>query len=152
MNISWQTCKDALATAYVERPRWYKELAGIMRTWFEQGLIELPLGNTSWVDNRINERAALLARIQDIQEDGVIAIVRSGIDCDGSQYTRTIHCTMPHMMKFQMLEDQHYDSLDGVESTHFGRPSEYPREYKSRDLAMEAYENGHPSLLIPGAL
>lgn len=153
MALSWDACKDALVAAYHERPAWYKELAVIIYKWYQQGLIDLPRGKVSWVDININERAALKARIDEVTEDGMFAIVRAGMDCDGTQYRRVSHhVTIHNIFKFHQKEMEHEDALDGVEQTWFQKPSEEEPSYKSRDRALEAYENGHPSRLVMGAL
>lgn len=109
-----------------------------------------------WSDERrdhLAERAALKAHIEACTEDGKIAINRSGMDCDCSQYASTRHIPAPlSVFAFVVEEDKHCESLDGPESMWIGKPSEYPARYASVDRALEAYEDGHPSVVYWGDL
>ncbi len=105
------------------------------------------------VDYQINQKAALAARLAAVQENGIVAMIRSGMDCDCSQYRRVAHMPVPVSLdRFLRDEAKHEEWLDGPESTYFARPSEEPEDYRSRDLALEAYEDGHPSVVYLGNL
>lgn len=98
-------------------------------------------GRLHW---RINDRADLAGVITRYAEDGKIAVIRSGMDCDCTQYYRATIIDVPQLFAWQRDEDEHQQWLDGPESTSFARPSETEPRYASSDRALEAYEDGHP--------
>lgn len=92
------------------------------------------------------EKQALLRRIQSCTENGHIAICRSGMDCDCTQYSRVTIVPVPTLVAFIRDEDEHQQWLDGPESVWIDKPSDHDNRnyYASSDRALEAYENGHP--------
>lgn len=107
----------------------------------------------SYVHHRINERHAMLTRIRAATENGKIAIVRDGMDCDCTQYHDVKHVDAPlSVVEFMWREDEHRQWLDGPEYVSIVRPSGWPERRASADRALEAYENGHPSRVEWGDL
>lgn len=105
------------------------------------------------VDYNINERAGWDAAFKRNAEDGVVALRRSGMDCDCTQYVHVTHMEVPvSLFAFVRGEEEHRQWLDGPESTTIGRPSEYPERHASADRALEAYEDGHPNVVYWGDL
>lgn len=98
---------------------------------------------------RINERAEYRARIDEVQENGKIGYVKSGMDCDCSQYHYSMILDAPtSMMEVQRDENRRNEYLDGPEHRYFVKPSEIdPEDDFSRDLALEAFEDGHPHIV-----
>lgn len=90
------------------------------------------------------EKARLKAHIEACTEDGKIAVVRSGMDCDCTEYLDQHHIAAPSLMAWQKMEEEHEQWLDGPCSTWIGKPSDYPEGHASCDLVAEAHENGHP--------
>lgn len=83
----------------------------------------------------------------------MIAVMRSGMDCDCTQYSSVRHVEAPKsILKFIRDEEEHREYLDGPESVSYGKPSDNEPDYRSADRAMEAYENGHPSRVEWGPL
>lgn len=93
------------------------------------------------------EKQRLKDRIAECTEDGMVAVIRDGMDCDCTQYLRVTHIPAPTLVAWNKAEEDHYEWLDGPESTHFGKPSEYPERHRSSDRALEAYENGSMHLV-----
>lgn len=79
-----------------------------------------------------------------LAEDGQIAIVWSGMDCDCSTYRR-VH-TVPATVKDVVKDIEHtYYWADGPCSWVLERLSKaYDDGFQSRDLILEAFEDGHP--------
>lgn len=102
--------------------------------------------------DRLQEKAELLALWHEYAEDGQIAVIREGMDCDCTQYRKVSVIPIPGLMAWQKQEDLHYQWLDGPETTWFGRPSTHAPSYTSRDRALEAYEDGHPHYVTWGSL
>jgi hypothetical protein len=100
------------------------------------------LSREDWLASKIPVKA----RIEECAEDGVVAVIESGRDCDGVQYwgrTHTIPATLTH---YQRLCDTIGDWADGPYWLEVERPS-VKVQYGSRDLTMEAFEDGHPHVL-----
>jgi hypothetical protein len=93
-----------------------------------------------WLAERAAEREHYMACI----EAGHVGIIRSGMDCDCSSYHREgIYPALPYRVWLQN-EDHHASWLDGPERTYVVRPSKIkPENSYTRDLALEAFEDGH---------
>lgn len=108
-----------------------------------------PRGATARHDYQINERADLKAAFDRVDEDGMIAVVRSGMDCDCTQYHSVSIIQRPGLMAWQKSEDEHRQWLDGTEHTWFESPTDHPEGNQSltSDRALAAYEDGHASFV-----
>ena len=93
--------------------------------------------------DELEHRVKIKALIDKYTEDGEICLVESGMDCDCVSYCHSSIRRGYSVMQF-ILEQRHmYEWADGPCNLALCPPSERPDNY-SRDLAMEAYENGHP--------
>lgn len=96
------------------------------------------------------ERASLKARLSKFQQGGRVLLIEKGRDCDGVQYdghTSIIPATVTHYEA--ELRDREA-SADGPFWLRLDYPSKrHAYKYTSRDLALEAYENGHAHVLRP---
>lgn len=101
-------------------------------------------GRSDW----LAEREAIASRIAELAENGKVAIVESGMDCDGVQYSGRAAVIPASVMAYELFDRKTGEWADGPYSLGFARPSEKV-EYSSRDLGMEAFENGHPWVLRP---
>jgi len=94
------------------------------------------------------ERAKLAQRVRDAAEDGMVVLVRNGTDCDGVRYsgvTRPVKA-VPYLVHREIEKD--YEYADGPMSIGVVSPSAAREiEYESRDMVMEAFEDGHPHVL-----
>lgn len=103
---------------------------------------------SKWIDQRINERAELAARIKACAHEGKVRVVESGRDCDGVEYSggsgREIEATVA---AFHLLENRVHESADGPFRLSVV-PWDFNEPYESRDLVMEARENGHPHSIV----
>lgn len=98
-------------------------------------------GRSDWLAERAAEREHYVSCI----EEGFVGVVRTGMDCDCSAYHREgVYPALPYRLWLRQ-EDRHASWLDGPERTHVVRPSDIdPHNNCSRDLALEAFEDGHP--------
>lgn len=104
------------------------------------------------VHHTINWRAELAGEIAGQVEDGRIGVIRDGMDCDCTQYHRESVVDFTGLVAFARDEAKHYAYLDGPEATCFVAPSRIDRERNaSRDLALEAFEDGHAHVVHAGA-
>jgi len=88
-------------------------------------------------DDLLEQRAALKARIEAVTEDGMIAVCRSGRDCDGVSYISATHIPAPGLMAFVKSEADHDRWLDGPESTWLAKPSDAPDGYEQLSSGWE---------------
>jgi hypothetical protein len=101
----------------------------------------------------INHRSELWAEITEHARDGKVGYVVAGRDCDCTQYQHEGVMDLPAgAMLHQRSVDHHRDYLDGPESTYYRDPGEEVHRYQSRDLALEAFEDGHPHIVYSGEL
>ncbi len=91
-------------------------------------------------------RQGLLRQLRELAEGGQIAVIESGRDCDGVRYWGRRHLIEATVQAVDALHDRLANWADGPFSLALARPSE-PVEYGSRDLAAEAFENGHPHVI-----
>lgn len=114
--------------------------------FYKKGLAE--------VHARINERAAFADRFAAVQIGGKVGYIVSGMDCDCTQYHREGIMDVPaSLVAFVKDLDEHYQWLDGPESTYYVRPDEVEDGLsKSADRALEAFEDGHPGTVYWGDL
>ena len=93
-------------------------------------------------------RQALIRRIKDCAEDGAVAMVWSGRDCDGVRYTGSVYVVDASIKEVDREAAHTYKWADGPCSFYIERPS-VAREIKrtSRDLTLEAFEDGHPHVI-----
>jgi hypothetical protein len=98
------------------------------------------------VDYRINERAEWAAAFAKFGRGGKVALCRSGMDCDCTQYSHVTHMDVPKsLFAFIKAEEEHREWLDGPESTWLEVVEDAPEEDLYSDRALEAYEEGHAS-------
>ena len=91
------------------------------------------------------ERAQALAEMAACTENGKVALIESGMDCDCVRYSGRVHIVDATEEAVEELYDYVYKWADGPVSLAFCKPSVAKQvRYTSRDLALEAFEDGHP--------
>ena len=97
----------------------------------------------SYYTDKVNDSLALIA------EDGKVAYVESGRDCDCVEYSGHVHIVDATLEAYETLDREIAEWADGPYRLDLTRVSE-TRSVKreSRDLAMEAYEDGHPHYIV----
>lgn len=98
--------------------------------------------------DRLAQRWKLKRVIDANKERGRILIVESGRDCDGCEWrdrTHTIPATVTHYLACYTLR---CDGADGPIWWNIDRPSaKHHYRASTRDLALEAFEDGHDHVL-----
>jgi len=96
----------------------------------------------------INERAKLKAQLDEVEYNGVIGVCESSMDCDcvkGGSARRRPRLTLIEEWK---RNEDYYHYLEGPGSMWYCDPREIKRDESwSRDLIMEAFEDGHPHVV-----
>ena len=114
---------------------------------------------TLWIRNRIEERRHLLGeatearqnrstmirQVAEYAEKGKIAVVNSGMDCDCSRWENSVSIIRATVKSVDKWVDDFYSNAEGPQSYYLERPSVARKlQHSSRDLALEAFEDGHP--------
>ena len=73
-------------------------------------------------------KAMVARRLAACTEEGMIAVVRTGRDCDGCSYHSVEHMPAPTLMAWLNWDNQRTEWLDGPESCWIASPSEEPSE------------------------
>lgn len=94
------------------------------------------------------ERRSFLNNIRDLAEDGKIAMVFGGMDCDCVQYRGSVYIVDATVAAVEKEADDYGYWADGPWGYHLEKPSVAQGiKRQSRDLVMEAFENGHPHVV-----
>jgi hypothetical protein len=93
-------------------------------------------------------RADLKTRIGQLQERGKIAIVYSGIDCDGGRWDNRVSEVAAIPVAVERWYDRYEAQAEGPQWQTLEKPSVAADLVEDdRDLAMEAFEDGHSHVL-----
>lgn len=120
--------------------------AALRRSWQRQS--ERSLQSTSWVHERINDRVRLKHTLQQEGHSGQIVVWTQTVDCDHSQ--RTTRKTVPtykSVVEMWMVVENFYSGIEGYGNIVFAEPNENEDFSESRDLVLEAFEDGHPHVV-----
>lgn len=94
------------------------------------------------------EKARLAARIAEYAEDSMVAYVGGGIDCDGCRWDNEVTVLPATLVAVERHIQQRWDDAEGPMWGDIARVSECTELVReSRDLALEAFEDGHPFTL-----
>lgn len=89
-----------------------------------------------------------LRKLRDYAEDGKIAVIESGRDCDGVEYNGHVTILDANKKTVEEWVDSQLASADGPMHFALERPSVAKGiEYTSRDRTLEAFEDGHPGTI-----
>jgi len=103
-------------------------------------------------DNPLSHREALAERVRACAESGRVAIVTAGMDCDGSAWANRVSLVDAVPRVVERFLDRYYEQAEGPQSHELARPSAVADlQSVHRDLALEAFEEGHPHSLSYGA-
>jgi hypothetical protein len=80
----------------------------------------------------LHYKALVARRLAECSENGTIAVVTDGRDCDGCSYRRVSHMPTPTLVEWLRWNDQRQEWLDGPELCWLAKPSEEPEGYDER--------------------
>lgn len=142
-----------------EMTRRYNEAHPVLQVvpTFHERLLKLLSGalEGSFLRTGSNEHAIRTAmkmiRVQQLiekyAEAGFIKVVESGRDCDGVEYDGIVRVIDATLDAYMELADEISESADGPFQLCIVPMSDEP-EYSTRDLVMEAHENGHRHSIV----
>jgi hypothetical protein len=83
--------------------------------------------------------------VKELSENGKVAVIWSGMDCDCVRYSNNVRMVDANWKAIEEHINSTYEWADGPAYYGFEKPSVARElEYESRDLALEAFEDGHP--------
>ena len=108
-------------------------------------------GCRDWQDHatsadRLAARVDLQRELDAATVNGKIGIIDSGMDCDCAQYCHVSRRDAMSVIAYEVYAKRAYAGAEGPMLISMCRPDELPESW-SRDLAAEAYENGHPHVV-----
>jgi hypothetical protein len=94
--------------------------------------------------DRLADRERLAARVNAYARNGQIGLIYGGMDCDCSRFERaTVLAAVPRLV--ERFIDRFHESAEGPQYAYAVTPIEACAHTAwSRDLALEAFEDGHP--------
>lgn len=96
-------------------------------------------------DDYLAKRVELQKLISAKSERGQVVILESGMDCDCVAFSNRKYKVDALPVAVRALMDRIYGDAEGPCHLSIVSPSTAKSlDYASRDLALEAYENGHP--------
>lgn len=109
----------------------------VIRRWF--------INKNRDIIDPLKEKELTAARLRaGVRKVGKVAIHESGMDCDGCSYWGGIHWIAPSVYAYERLWATTSEWADGPFNLSIIPADEPLPERGSRDLGMEAFENGHP--------
>jgi hypothetical protein len=94
-------------------------------------------------------RADLKTKIAELQEGGKVAIVYGGIDCDGGRWDNRVSEVSAIPVAVERWYDRYEAQAEGPQWQILEKPSVAADLVEDdRDLAMEAFEDGHSHVLF----
>jgi hypothetical protein len=92
-----------------------------------------------------DSNAAIRAKLDACSVNGLIGLITDGMDCDCSKYhDERIIPVWSSVAAFKQWDDDRQSYLDGPETVWLVMPDNVTPGHSSRDLALEAFEDGHP--------
>lgn len=90
-------------------------------------------------------RVRLWVEIRRKAEGGEVAVVHNGMDCDCSRWEGVVVYLPANLKEVEGWVESFYDNAEGPQGHYLEYPSVAASlRSSSRDLALEAFENGHP--------
>lgn len=98
----------------------------------------------------VQRARAMRTQLRELAENGRVLLVEGGRDCDGVQYWGRVREIDATLKAYETAVYWIEYSADGPCWFSLERVSErHTIERGSRDLVLEAFEDGHPHLLVP---
>ena len=97
----------------------------------------------------LTQRGTLKTHLAELQEEGQIAIVYGGIDCDGGRWDNRVIIVPATVIAVERWVDRYHAQAEGQQWQSLERPSVAATLMADeRDLAAEAFEDGHAHVLF----
>ena len=108
----------------------------------------VPAEDSRCMPESMERRVRLVAHLADIEVDGKVAQVSDAMDCDCTHGRYVNHIPTPSPMAAMRWINAEYDEAEGPVRSHYASIlEEQETGGKTRDLALEAWEDGHPHVV-----
>jgi len=98
--------------------------------------------------DRLTEKESIVNYIKSKTENGKVAIVWSGMDADCVSWGNRVGVVSSSYMQIEKMLNDAYEGVEGSLDFYYEKPSIAEKLTEtSRDLAMEAFEEGHPHVV-----
>lgn len=99
-------------------------------------------------EDNLKRRARVAALVRELEENGQVAVVTSGMDCDCCRWDDVVEILPAVPIEVERWADEYYERAEGPQSHYLERPSKAKKlRAGHRDLALEAFEEGHPNVI-----
>lgn len=96
----------------------------------------------------VQNRVAIYKKLSTHAENGNVALIESGMDCDCVRYSGHVHIVSSEPKEFWHAVDRMYDGAEGPIQWYIERPSVARTiNSTSEDLILRAFEDGHPHVV-----
>jgi len=100
------------------------------------------------IEDHFKEKKEIVEAIHESTENGKVAVVYGGRDCDMSQWDNRVTLLPATFAHVNRWADDYMEGAEGPQWWHVEKPSSVEDlEASSRDLALEAHEDGHPHIV-----
>ena len=103
---------------------------------------------TRFRKDRLVEKENIISHIKSKTENGKVAVVWSGVDADCVSWGNRVDIVSSSYLQIEKMLNDVYEWSEGSIDFYYEKPSIAEKLTEtSRDLAMEAFENGHPHVV-----
>ena len=94
------------------------------------------------------EKENIVSHIKSKTENGKVAVVWSGVDADCVSWGNRVDVVSSSYVQIEKMLNDTYEGSEGSIDFYYEKPSIAEKLTEtSRDLAMEAFEEGHPHVV-----
>ena len=98
--------------------------------------------------DRLVEKENIVSHIKSKTENGKVAVVWSGVDADCVSWGNRVEVVSSSYVQIEKMLNDTYEGSEGSIDFYYEKPSIAEKLTEtSRDLAMEAFEEGHPHVV-----
>tara|TARA_R100001509_G_C4858325_1_gene212484 strand:+ start:407 stop:877 length:471 start_codon:yes stop_codon:yes gene_type:complete len=98
--------------------------------------------------DKLTAKESIINHIKSKTENGKVAVVWSGVDADCVSWGNRVDVVSSSYVQIEKMLNDTYEGSEGSIDFYYEKPSIAQKlNETSRDLAMEAFENGHPHVV-----
>lgn len=106
-----------------------------------------PASSVGYIHYLINDRVEVADALVRANENGKVAKINSGMDCDHASWYIVQHISTPTVVSAWHIAEDQARWADGPCGIYYDKPSQTPESNTGRDHLAEAFENGHPHVV-----
>ena len=118
------------------------------KTYTKKKVKQLVGISTKLRKDRLVEKENIVSHIKSKTENGKVAVVWSGVDADCVSWGNRVEVVSSSYVQIEKMLNDTYEGSEGSIDFYYEKPSIAEKLTEtSRDLAMEAFEEGHPHVV-----